>query len=160
MLVYLLRHGDAIERGYEDAARPLSSLGKAQAKIAAQTLITIGVKLNVILSSPLERAVQTAKIVQKEISLEKVSTTEYLVPGSDHRQLIKQLNGQKVENLLLVGHEPHLSTFISLLINGEKYSRVEIKKGSLASLEISTPIKKGTGTLKWLLTLDLMKQLQ
>ncbi len=159
MLLYILRHGEAIEQGYEDRERPLSSVGKEQSATIAKTLKSLKVTFDAIISSLLERSIQTAKIIEKDLNVKKFSMTEYLIPGSDHLELIKQLNELKYDHVLLVGHEPHLSAFISLLINGKTYSHVEIKKGSLALVETPIPIEKGKGVLKWLLTLDLMRRM-
>ena len=159
MLLYILRHGEAIEQGYEDSERPLSSLGKEQALVASKAIKALGVGLDAVLSSTIERAKQTAKMIEKELGVKTFSMTQYLIPGSDHLELIKQLNELKYNHLLLVGHEPHLSAFISLLVNGKTYSHIEIKKGSLVLVETPTPIEKGKGTLKWLLNLDLLKRI-
>jgi phosphohistidine phosphatase SixA len=61
-----------------------------------------------------------------------------------------------LNHVLLVGHEPHLSALLSLLVNGKTYSHIEIKKGSLALVETPAPIEKGKGVLRWLLNLDLL----
>ena len=126
MFLYILRHGEAIEQGYEDAERPLSSLGKEQALIASKAIKALGVGLDAVLSSTIERAKQTAKMIEKELGVKTFSMTQYLIPGSDHLELIKQLNELKYNHLLLVGHEPHLSAFISLLVNGKTYSHIEL----------------------------------
>ncbi len=159
MLLYILRHGEATEQGYEDAERPLSSLGKEQSLTIAKALKSLGVSFDAIISSTLERSVQTAKIIEKELEVQKFSMTQYLVPGSDHLELIKELNDLKYEQVLLVGHEPHLSALISLLVNGKTYSHIEIKKGSLALVESPSPIEKGKASLKWLLTLELLQRI-
>jgi phosphohistidine phosphatase len=159
MLLYILRHGEAIEQGYEDTERPLSSVGKEQSLRVARALKSLEASLDAIISSTLERSVQTAKIIEKELQLQKLSMTKYLVPGSDHMELIKELNDSKYNQVLLVGHEPHLSALISLLVNGKTYSHIEIKKGSLALVESPTPIEKGKSSLKWLLTLELLQKI-
>ncbi len=159
MLLYILRHGEAIEQGYEDVDRPLSSVGKEQSLVAANALKKLGASLDAIITSPLERAKQAARIIEKELEIKNLVTTQYLIPGSDHLELISQLNELGCNQFLLVGHEPHLSALISLLINGKTYTHVEIKKGSLALVETPTPIETGKGSLKWLLNLDLLKRL-
>lgn len=159
MLLYILRHGDAIEQGYEDAERPLSSVGKEQSLTVAKAMKELNVTPEAILSSTLERSKQSGKIIEKELGVKKFSMTQYLIPGSDHLELIKQLNELGLGQILLVGHEPHLSALVSLLVNGKTYSHIEIKKGSLALIETPAPIEKGKGVLKWLLNLDLLKRI-
>ena len=159
MLLYILRHTEATEQGYEDAQRPLSSTGKEQSLAIASALKSLEIPLDAILSSTLERSIQTGRIVEKELNIKKFSMTEHLIPGSDHLKLIKQLNELSYDQILLVGHEPHLSALISLLVNGKTYTHIEMKKGSLALIETEKPIEKGKGTLKWLLTLDLLNRI-
>lgn len=160
MNLYLLRHGDAIEQSYEDAARPLSPLGKEQARLAAHAFTVLNVALDAIFVSPLERAQQTAAIIEQELNLPKHATSELLLPGSDHLKFIDQLNKLAASNALLVGHEPHLSTLVSILINGKNYSHIAIKKGSLLFLEGPTPLERGKGSLRWMFTPEEMKYLQ
>jgi phosphohistidine phosphatase len=159
MIIYILRHGDAVEQGYEDADRPLSSLGKEQTLTVAKALKALNVTLDAVLTSTLERAKQTGKIIEKELDIKKFSMTQYLIPGSDHLELIKQLNELSLDHLLLVGHEPHLSALLSLLVNGKTYAHIEIKKGSLALVEIPVPIEKGKGILRWLMNLELLTRI-
>jgi phosphohistidine phosphatase len=159
MIMYILRHGDAVEQGYEDAERPLSSLGREQSLTVAKALKTLNVNVDAVLSSTLERAKQTGKIIEKELDVKKFSMTQYLIPGSDHLELVKQLNELGLNHVLLVGHEPHLSALLSLLVNGKTYSHIEIKKGSLALVETPAPIEKGKGVLRWLLNLDVLNKI-
>ena len=157
MNLYLLRHGDAIEHGYADADRPLSPLGEKQAKAAAGKLRELNLIPDCILSSPLKRARQMALIVQEELKVKDTMITEHLVPSSDHRQIIDQINNLSTPSVLLVGHEPHMSMLISLLISGSRSVPVQFKKGSLACLDIEIPIKAGDGVLCWLLTTEQMQ---
>ncbi len=158
MFIYLLRHGDAVENpSLRDAERPLTDLGVQQAAFAARFLKADGVKIEVILTSPLLRARQTASIIQDAMKIEAVRTSEHLSPSSDHRQLFQTMNEQNVESILLVGHEPHLSTAISLLIVGGRDAKIEIKKASLACVETQRPIEMNQGHLKWLITANQMK---
>jgi phosphohistidine phosphatase len=159
MLLYIHRHGDATVQGYEDTERPLSSQGKEQSLAVASALKVLGVSLDAVISSTLERAKQAGKIIEKELEVKKFSMTQYLIPGSDHLELIKQLNELTLSQVLLVGHEPHLSALLSLLVNGKTYSHIEIKKASLALVETPIPIEKGKGALKWLMNVDLLNRI-
>ena len=159
MLLYIHRHGDATVQGYEDTERPLSSQGKEQSLTVASALKVLGVSLDAVISSTLERAKQAGKIIEKELDVKKFSMTQYLIPGSDHLELIKQLNELALSQVLLVGHEPHLSALLSLLVNGKTYSHIEIKKASLTLVETPLPIEKGKGVLKWLMNLDLLNRI-
>ncbi|HEV8538536.1 MAG TPA: phosphohistidine phosphatase SixA [Bacteroidota bacterium] len=159
MLLYLLRHGDALESGDDDASRPLSPLGEEQAMAAANTLIALHLYVEIILSSPLVRAKQTAECIRTVLRNPPHSVTEYLTPGTHERQLFRQLSECGRQSALLVGHEPHLREFTSLLISGSRHSRVEVRKGTMLCLETSIPVGSGSGGLKWMLTSEQMKRL-
>ena len=74
--------------------------------------------------------------------------------GSDPQQLFKQLNKLKASSVLLVGHEPYLAETISLLIGGNRSAEIEMRKCSLALVDISIPIHQGTGLLKFLIPVE------
>jgi len=156
--LYLLRHGDALPAGFDDdAQRPLSLLGEGQARSAAQFIGKLNVRFDAILCSPLLRARQTAHVVQEKQGGIDLITTEHLVPSSDHRQIFSQLNQHSWEKVLLVGHEPHLSTLVSLLISGSRNARIEMKTSSLALCDVVSPIGAGKGALRWLVNPELVK---
>ena len=155
MVLYLLRHGDAVDNPtLLDSERPLSTLGLQQATAAAQFLKRSRVSLDLVVASPLVRARQMAQPAKELLGVQELLTSEYLTPGSSHRQLFELLNIRKPGSALLVGHEPHLSTAIGLLTSGETTARIEMKKASCACVEIPVPIEPGCGVLKWLVTAE------
>jgi phosphohistidine phosphatase len=157
MLLYFLRHGDAVDHpSYHDAERPLSPLGVRQAEIVAAFLKSSRQPLTRILSSPLARAKETASIVQHAFRQTPVETTEALASGSDPKHVIALLDSMKDEGVLLVGHEPHLSATMSMLVAGDTRARIQMKKASLACVELPIPIKRTGGTLKWLIAAELL----
>jgi phosphohistidine phosphatase len=148
MLIYLLRHGDASsDCRFHDSERPLTERGEHQAAVAGKYLHKINTPIDYILFSPLKRAQQTAEIVNSFISSKKYLSHEYLVNGTDQRQLLKNLNDIKAASVLLVGHMPQLSDTVSLLIHGNYENDFEFKKCSLMFIEIATPILPGSGKL-------------
>ncbi|MBI3578489.1 MAG: phosphohistidine phosphatase SixA [Ignavibacteriales bacterium] len=153
MIVYIVRHGDAAESiTVHDSERPLSDLGKRQAIAAGKFLHPLPQRPSTILCSPLLRAVQTAETIQQELGAHPPRVSELLTPSSDPRQILEELNKLRDDAILLVGHEPHVSTTISLLISGNEQAKIEMKKGSLACIEVGRPIGKGVGALRWLVT--------
>jgi phosphohistidine phosphatase len=157
MHIYLLRHCDAAEFAHDDLTRPLSGKGEGQAKVVGKALSRLNIQPDAIISSPFARARQTSEIVQEELKIEKISLSEYLVPGSDPRQMISQLNMQNFTSPLLVGHEPQLRAMLSQLISHSTITDILITKGSLGCLSVPKPIMAGKGTLHWLLTNDQMQ---
>jgi phosphohistidine phosphatase len=151
MLIYFLRHGDASTSSrYHDDERPLTDLGNRQASYVGKFLHSSKTHVNIILTSPLTRACETGAIVHSIIRAPRMETTEFLVNGSNQKQLFKQITEFDVESILLVGHEPFLSDTISLLIGGDHKTDIEMKKCSLALVEVLEPVRPGTGMLKQL----------
>ncbi len=87
-----------------------------------------------------------------------METSEYLVNGTNPKQLFKQIAEFDVESVLLVGHEPFLSDTISLLIGGDNKANIEMKKCSLALVEVIEPVRQGTGILKQLIHVETISQ--
>lgn len=157
MTIYILRHGDATESiTLHDSERPLSDPGKRQAAAAGKFLHSLPQRPSTILCSPLLRAVQTAEAVQQELGSHPPRISEFLTPTSNPRQILEELNKLRDDAILLVGHEPHVSATISLLISGNEQARIEMKKSSLACIEVGRPIGKGGGVLRWLITANQM----
>ncbi len=160
MLIYLLRHGDAVQSPeIHDSERPLSELGRTQAAVVGAFLKSISVHPEMVFSSPLLRAVQTAETVGKLLSTAKIQLSEYLVPGTKKDQLLDQLNQVKPNSVLLVSHEPYISQAISLLLSERETLPVEIRKCSLACVLASDPVRKGHAMLQWLVTAEQMQLL-
>lgn len=161
MALYFLRHGDAVESNhFHDSQRPLSEAGKRDIQSVARFLRSSNASLELILSSPLVRARETAEIVRTALHLPMILTTDALISGSSLRELFAFLNSQRARNLLLVGHEPQLSSAISVLTGGDNHFRVEMRKGSLARVETDLPVRKGHAVLSWLMTVDQMASLR
>jgi phosphohistidine phosphatase len=152
MLIYFLRHGDASSNScFSDNERPLSKLGQKQAGSVGKFLNCTKTQINIILTSPLTRACETGAVVQSFIKAPHMETSEYLANDADAKILFKQITDFDVESVLLVGHEPFLSETISSLIDGGNKTNIEMKKCSLALVEVIGPIRQGTGILKQLI---------
>lgn len=155
MQIYVLRHGIAVERGTpgykKDSDRPLTKEGEEKLYQIAHAMLAMDLKLDLILSSPYERAAKTAQIVASELD-EDVTFTEFLEPGASALALIGQINDKKPRRVLLVGHEPDLSQFVSLLISGDTAASIELKKGGLCKMSTDKLTFGQCATLNWLLT--------
>lgn len=148
MRVYFLRHGIAVEpdewRG-RDFDRPLTREGIARMEREARAVAGLSLDLDVIVTSPLLRARQTAEIVAERLKLrERLVEDERLGNGFDVKSCAAILAAHEdAESVMLVGHEPSFSTTVGQLAGG---AYVEIKKGALAGLELSGP-DSARGTL-------------
>lgn len=154
--LHLLRHADAgdPERWQgDDAARPLSSKGIAQAERLGRHLATLGFRPGVILSSPKVRAHATATIVAAALGAEVRS--EDRLGGSlnpDRLQEVLDKAGWP-DRPVLVGHDPDFSQLVAALTGNDG---LEMKKGALARIDIDRDLAPRTGKLRWLLPPDLL----
>jgi phosphohistidine phosphatase len=152
MQLLFLRHGVAEPRETwhgDDGVRPLSSQGRKAMERTAATFAELGLAPDLIITSPLIRAHQTAEIAARGLGMsDRVVSDARLEPGFDAEALIGIL-GQHSESdvLMLVGHEPDFSLTIGRLIGG---GRVVCKKGGLARIDVAVA-SPGGGELVWLL---------
>jgi phosphohistidine phosphatase len=152
MILYVLRHGEAIrDSQVHDSDRPLSDFGKQQAVAVGRFLRTGNTGIQHILCSPLLRAQQTVAALLKETGTIPLRTTEHLTSSSDPKHILKELSELNKERVLLVGHEPHLSTMISLLLSGDERSRVMMRPCSLACMSVLDPMDHNRGLLQLLI---------
>jgi phosphohistidine phosphatase len=163
MNLYILRHGIAVEPGTaayaKDADRPLTPKGERKLGQIAEALEDLGISFDLILSSPFLRARQTAELVAEALKNRKqLSLSDELTPHGNPKKLIEFI--QHVQpapnNVLLVGHEPYLSEFISWLLVGNSTLSVIMKKGGLCKLSAESLKPGRCATLEWLLTPKLM----
>ena len=158
MHLYLLRHGDAVdEPGIPDRERVLSPTGKQQSDRVAQFCKRGGIRFDLILSSPLTRARETAEAVVRAGLASNISTTNVLLPTSTPSDIIAELRVQTAGNVLLVGHQPLLGNCMAHFISADGSANVEFKKGSLAHIELQHGVSAGRGMLHFLLLNDQMK---
>ena len=155
MEIYILRHGIAVDRGTpgfkKDSDRPLTKEGEEKMHQIADAMLGMGLKFDLILSSPYTRAEQTAQIVADTLDHE-VTFTKSLAPDANALELIAEINDEKPHSVLLVGHEPDLSRLISVLVCGTSDSSFELKKGGLCKLTAETITFGRCATLNWLIT--------
>ena len=166
MNLYFMRHGIAVDRadsgaGSGDRERQLTPKGIKRMTKAARGLVTLSLSFDRILTSPLERARQTAKIVAQTLQLEnRVEEVEQLSPEQSAQDLLRALvpySDQK--QILLVGHEPQLSNTISVLLSGTAGAEIRLKKGALCCLEVDGLPPKKNGVLHWALAPKHLRQM-
>jgi phosphohistidine phosphatase len=164
MKLLIIRHGPAGDRaeweaeGRDDRLRPLTSQGKKEMRRVAEGLATLVPRIDVLATSPLVRAVQTAEIVASQYDCDTV-TVEVLAPGNDPEKVVGWLRGQRGDTVAVVGHEPDLSSVACYLLTGKPSSFLTLKKCGTCLLELSDPPGPGQVTLEWLLIPRVLKQL-
>ncbi len=152
--VYLFRHGIALDLGQggitRDFDRPLSSRGEEKTRAVAEGLLATGVKPDLVGSSALVRARETAEIV-RDVLLpnQPVTLCDFMAPGGASAALFKWLQTRSEKSILLVGHMPDLSTFTALCQPPETREWVVFKKAGCACIVFENQIGAGYGSLAW-----------
>lgn len=143
MEIYLIRHGIAAERGTysNDDERPLIPQGIKKTQKVASKLQSIGIKFDVILSSPLVRAFQTAEILLQAGLSSNLETFTPLEPRGKIEDWLQWLqlkqNHNYPDTLALVGHQPDLGNWTEMLVWGAIRNQIIIKKAGIVGLRIS-----------------------
>src|SRR5205085_1875170 len=155
MVVYFLRHASAGQKrssAKQDEKRPLDKEGVVQSRHIGRLLAAMNVELDAIVSSPLKRATQTAALVANEVGYEgKLELAVAMRPDSrfdSFRIMLEKY--QRKEAVMVVGHNPSISEFASLVLTGGDDGDVlDLKKAAVARVEM-----KGTrsGVLTWCVT--------
>jgi phosphohistidine phosphatase len=161
MELYILRHGLAADKDDpkypNDEDRPLTDEGEKKTLKVARRLKELGLAFNLILSSPLVRARQTAEITASVLgSKNKLRFTTNLSPNGSKKGLLREVN--KRVRVLLVGHEPYLTELMSILLTGKAGLCIDLKKGGLCKLEAGAMRYGRCATLGWLAPPRLMIQ--
>ncbi len=161
MIIYFLRHasaGQSVANLKKDEKRALDKEGIAQCGYVGRALAALDVQVEVILSSPLKRAAQTASLVGNELSYEgKLQFEDALRPGASFADFRKLLDSYaRHESIMVVGHNPNLSEFLGRSISQAGCeAAAELKKGAVAKVEFG----RSSGNLHWMLTPKILRSL-
>ncbi len=161
MILYFLRHASAgqhLINPKKDEKRALDAEGIEQCGFVGRALVALDVQVDVIVSSPLKRATQTASLVGNELGYEgKLQIDAGLRPAAtlaDFRKLLEKYARQ--EAIMVVGHNPNLSQFLGALISDSGCeASVDLKKGAVARVEM----RRSSGTLNWCITPKVARSL-
>ncbi|MEM7773592.1 MAG: phosphohistidine phosphatase SixA [Cyanobacteria bacterium P01_E01_bin.6] len=154
--VYFIRHGIAAERGTyaNDDDRPLTEAGIRKTQRIAQHLHELDVTVDLILSSPLVRARQTAEILKSANLAESITISADVAPGGDMKRWLQWLNDWEQSGrrtLAMVGHQPDLGNWAETLVWGEPIGRIIVKKAGMIGVELpATGSPIGASDLFWL----------
>jgi phosphohistidine phosphatase len=164
--IYLLRHAIASprspERRTDDRLRPLTAEGKRKMRSASQGMKFLGLTFDLVLSSPLVRCKQTAGIVAARFRPRpRLRYLSSLAPGSAPADLIQHVAQLPASTaVLLVGHEPGLSSFAGLLLAGPGAEPAfGFKKGGLCRIDFPGTPQPGAGRLIYHLTPRILRRL-
>ncbi len=154
--IYLVRHGLAAERGPkypDDRLRPLTPTGVKRFAESVPGLLELGVVIDFVLTSPLERARDTATLLAAGLKPKPaIVEVEALAPGGRHQAVIEAIktHAKRHRRLALVGHEPDLGELAARLLGAR--GMIQFKKGAVCAIDLDGATPGGPGTLRWLLT--------
>ncbi len=166
MKLLVIRHAVAMDReefaesGQSDDMRPLTRAGMKEMKRVAKGLRREVDTIDVLATSPLLRATQTADIVAREYGMDVAEPTRSLIPEAEP-DAVEEFCGSlgDVDVVAVVGHEPHLTGLVTWLMSGRRDGRVELKKGGACMLEFESGVRRDSGTLLWLATRGQLKRM-
>ena len=153
MILYFLRHGKAgSPRAHDDDARELTDRGVAALRDAAPLWRRLNLRPDVVLSSPLPRALQTAELLCEAVGGTPV-VDDRLRPGASWSDLARAMaEHADARRVMFVGHEPDLSAAMAQLSGA---ASVRMRKGGIGCLEFYGIPEPGGGEIAWLLDPDL-----
>jgi phosphohistidine phosphatase len=163
MVIFFLRHASAGKKRSnpkQDEKRPLDKDGIEQCREVGRALAAMDIQVDCIISSPLKRATQTAALVANELGYEgNLKLDAALRPDATYEQFRALLQkNSKFESIMVVGHNPNLSEFCSLLLsNGNESGAIDFKKGGAARVEHSGKVG---AELMWCITPRIVRTLQ
>jgi phosphohistidine phosphatase len=157
MLIYLLRHAEAEMLAASDQARRLTPKGDEQALRVGKFCRRQGIEPAVILSSPVTRAVQTAKLVAKSLPEAELDEVPWAKCGMDPWAAMDELKAYaKFPSVMLVGHQPDLGGLAAALLGMPSVHPLRVRKALLIGIDASGGLATGAGTLQFFIPVRLM----
>lgn len=150
----LVRHGEAedVGPGVPDAARALTDHGRDVTGRVAAGLAAIVGPVDLLASSPLVRANETAEIIGGQVAAGARLQTERLEPLADPAAVLDWVAGQAAATVVLVGHEPLLGLVAGCALAGDPRRAVVFGKSASCLIEFGERAEAGKGRLVWHLT--------
>jgi phosphohistidine phosphatase len=162
MILYLVRHGIAVDpndpKSPPEPERPLTAKGVQKTRAAALGLSVLGIKPDVMITSPYVRAAQTAEIFAETLGFPpaKIRVHDALKPAGNPAEIVKEVIGLRAKEVMCFGHAPQLDLTISHLL-GARGAVTELKKAGVASFDHTAA--HGRWLLRWILTPKMLRQL-
>lgn len=162
MIIYFVRHasaGEHLNNPKKDEKRPLDADGIQQCGIVGRALAALNVQPDVMVSSPLKRATQTASLIGNEIGYEaKLQLEPAMRPEASITEFRRMLEKYaKHEAIMVVGHNPSITEFMAKIIaKAGCEAQIEFKKGAVARVETD----RRAATLNWFFTPKIAREIQ
>lgn len=162
MIIYFVRHasaGEHVANPKKDEKRPLDADGIEQCGYVGRALAAINVQPDVIISSPLKRATQTASLIGNEIGHEgKLLLEAAMKPEGSFADFRRMLDKYaKHDAIMVVGHNPSITEFLARIITKSgSQALLDFKKGAAARAET----ERNSARLNWFLTPKMARSIQ
>jgi phosphohistidine phosphatase len=165
MELLIIRHAIAFERDRhrwrDDGARPLTAVGMRRSKRAAAGLKAITKAPDRLITSPLVRARQTAKILTETAGWPPAEEAHELLPGAAVQEVFTILAKGRSKRVALVGHQPELGALLAACLLGNHAALpIEWKKNAVACVSFDGSVRAGRAVLKWLVTPRMLRGLR
>ena len=156
MQLLIVRHARAEDRDrfavtrQPDALRPLTRKGIRRMTGAARGLRQLVPSIDVLIASPLRRAIETARIISDAYGGVKWIERDELSPGTGAEQVVRWLATQPQKGVIaIVGHEPDLSELLARVVASKSELPSKLKKGSASLVSFEGAIAAASGKLLW-----------
>ncbi|MCE9631124.1 MAG: phosphohistidine phosphatase SixA [Planctomycetia bacterium] len=157
--LYVVRHAPAEDLAADgsDHARRLTRKGRKRFARLVRRLVRGGMQIDLIATSPLVRARETADILADELPTRpRIEVVEALVPGSDWQELVEWTIRQDAARVAWVGHAPCVGRLVAISI-GDGSAAVRMQKGAIAAIALDDGPGQ-PGELEWLATPDFVER--
>jgi phosphohistidine phosphatase len=165
MMLYVMRHAAAEDApaGGDDNDRPLTQAGCDNTRQAALGMLAMGLRFDVILTSPKVRAVETASLVSS--AYDQQPAPQILRALSDEIPIENAAAALAPyflhENALIVGHEPQLSGLVSLLLTGgPELLTIQLKRGGCVAIDLPNRLDRAGAKLLWMMTQKHLRKMR
>jgi phosphohistidine phosphatase len=156
MIIYFLRHAEAEDCADSDFKRRLTPKGLEQAEKVGKFCVRYGLIPEVILTSPVVRAKQTAESVGKLLGNPTSAAESWLACGMSASACLGELRAyEKLSHVMLVGHEPDFSEAIAVMIGLPDSDHLHIRKASLTAVSLRA-FQPGNGQIEFSVPVRLM----
>jgi len=156
MLLHLLRHAEAEPHRLDDLSRCLTEKGFKQARRIGCFMKEQCLRPEIILTSPVVRARETAEVVAKLLGKPPLTEVPWAACGMNPELALTELSGYaKLDSVMIVGHEPDLSSLSASLIGLERSDSIQVLKASLLGVNLPR-LQMGSGILQYLLPVKFL----
>ncbi len=157
MLLYLLRHAEAENIAASDFQRRLTPKGEKQATLLGKFCQREGIIPELILSSPVLRARQTAEGVSRFLPEVPCQEATWAACGMAPAQALEELRVyKKFSSILLVGHQPDLGYLAAAFLGIHHARALRVRKGLLMGIETGSMLRLGGGELQFFIPVNFL----